>query len=449
MLGPRLVVAGVSSGVGKTTVATGLLAALAARGRAVTAAKVGPDFIDPCYHALATGRPPRNLDPWLCGPDAIAGLAARAGAGSDLLVVEGVMGLFDGADDGAPSSTADVAALLDAPVVLVVDAGAMSASVAAIVRGFRDHDPRLRLTGVVMNRVGSDRHERLLRDALQPLGLPVLGCLRRDDAMAWSDRHLGLVPVAEKPAAVRASLDRLATAVEAAFDLDALDAIARAAPPRSAGPVALPGLVGSFRVAVAGGPAFTFCYRDNLEALEAAGAELVPFDPLHDPALPEAIDGLFVGGGFPEVHGEALADNTPMLAHAAARVAGGLPTWAECGGLLWLAAELDGRRMVGALPIAAHLGKRLVLGYRRAETRARSPIGPAGTTFRGHEFHYSTCAPPGDALSLTSRFGGTTDGFATPTLVATYLHHHAGGDPSLVASFARSCVEARTRSSGR
>ncbi len=444
MLGPRLVVAGVSSGVGKTTVATGLLAAMAARGRAVAGAKVGPDFIDPGYHAFATGQPPRNLDPWLCGADAIPGLAARAGAGN-LLVIEGVMGLFDGAADGAPSTTADVAVLLDAPVVLVVDASAMSTSVAAIVRGFRDHDPRVRMAGVALNRVGSAGHERLLREALEPLGLPVLGCLHRDDTLAWRDRHLGLVPVAEQPAAVSASLDRLAAAVAAAFDLDALEAIARSAPPRPAGRVALPEPVGSFRIAVAAGPAFTFCYRDNLDAMESAGAEIVPFDPLHDPALPDAIDGLFVGGGFPEVHGEALAANAPLLADAAVRIAGGVPTWVECGGLLWLAAELDGRRMVGALPAAARLGDRLVLGYRHAETLRLSPIGPAGTTIRGHEFHYSTCEPPGDALCLSNRFGTTTDGFATPTLLATYLHHHAGGDPSPVASFARSCLDSRTR----
>ena len=448
MLGPRLVVAGVCSGAGKTTVATGLLAAMAARGGGVAAAKVGPDFIDPGYHALATGGPPRNLDPWLCGPDAIPGLAARAGAGG-LLVIEGVMGLFDGAVDGAPSSTADVAVLLDAPVVLVVDASAMSTSVAAVVRGFRDHDPRVRIAGLVLNRVGSPAHERLLREALEPLGLPVLGCLRRDDRLVWRDRHLGLVPVAEQPAVVRASLDRLAAAVAAAFDLDALEAIARSAPPRPAGRVALPEPVGSFRVAVAAGRAFTFCYRDNLEALEAAGAEIVPFDPLHDPTLPDAIDGLFVGGGFPEVHGEALAANAPLLAHAAVRIAGGLPTWAECGGLLWLAAELDGRRMVGAVPAAARLGDRLVLGYRHAQTLRPCPIGPAGTTLRGHEFHYSTCKPPGDGLRLTSRFATTTDGFATPTLLATYLHHHAGGDTSAVVSFARSCLGARTRSSLR
>ncbi len=448
MLGPRLVVAGVSSGVGKTTVATGLLAAMAARGQAVAGAKVGPDFIDPGYHSLATGRPPRNLDPWLCGSDAIPALAARAGAGA-LLVIEGVMGLFDGAADGAPSSTADVAALLEAPVVLVIDAGAMSRSVAAIVRGFRDHDPRLRLAGIVLNRVGSAGHERLLREALVPLGIPVLGCLRRDDLLRWRDRHLGLVPVAEQPAVVRASLARLAAAVAAGFDLDAVEAIARSAPALATGPLALPEPIGSFRVAIAGGPAFTFCYRDNLEALEAAGAEIVPFDPLQDPALPEAIDGLFVGGGFPEVHGEMLAANSSLLANAAARIASGLPTWAECGGLLWLAAELDGRRMMGAVSVAARLSQRLVLGYRHAETLQVSSIGPAGTTFKGHEFHYSTCNPPGDALRLNSRFGTTSDGHATPTLLATYLHYHAGGDPSLVVSFGRTCLDARISSDRR
>ena len=198
-LGPRLVVAGTHSGVGKTTVATGLVAALRAAGHRPAAAKVGPDFIDPGYHALASGRPPRNLDAWLCGEAAIRPLAARAGSGADLLVVEGVMGLFDGAADGRASSTADVARLLDAPVVLVVDAGAMAGSVAAVVHGFATLDPGVAVAGVILNRVGSDGHETLLREALAPLRLPVLGALRRYDRLTWRDRHLGLVPVAEHP----------------------------------------------------------------------------------------------------------------------------------------------------------------------------------------------------------------------------------------------------------
>jgi cobyrinic acid a,c-diamide synthase len=438
MLGARIVIAGVSSGVGKTTVATGLMAALKRAGTTVAAAKVGPDFIDPSYHALACGRPARNLDPWLCGSASIASLAARAAAGADILVVEGVMGLFDGAADGEPSSTADVARLLDAPVLLVVDASAMSTSVAALVRGYRDHDPHLRIAGVVLNRVASDAHEQLLRDAIGPLGLPV-GCLRRDDALMWRDRHLGLVPVAEHPAAVTKSLERLAFVVGAGFDLDLVRSIARSAPPLPVEPVSLPAFAGTSRIAVASGTAFTFSYTDNVEALEATGAEVVPFDPLHDPRLPPAIDGLMVGGGFPEIYGEQLSANTPLMRDVAERVAGGLPTWAECGGLLWLATELDGRRMVGAVPTRAALGNRLVLGYRQGRTTSDSPIGPAGTVVRGHEFHYSVCEPAGDAVELSSRFGHRIDGFATPTMLASYLHHHAGGDPGLVGAFAGAC----------
>jgi cobyrinic acid a,c-diamide synthase len=439
-LGPRVIVAGVSSGVGKTTVATGLLAALAHRGVRAAGAKVGPDFIDPGYHALACGRPPRNLDPWLCGPDAVAPLAARAATGADVLVVEGVMGLFDGATDNTPSSTADVAALLGAPVVLVVDASAMSASVAAMVRGYRDHDPRVHVAGVVLNQVGSPGHEALLREALEPLGVPVVGCLHRDDAFLWRDRHLGLVPVAEHPDAVRRSLDVLAERVTASFDLDAVLAIGRGAPSVGCDDVTLPPFVGRCRIAVAAGPAFTFAYRDNLDAFEAAGAELVPFDPLVDPALPDAIDGLLVGGGFPEIYGDALAANAPLLAEVRARVTGGLPTWAECGGLLWLAERLNGHAMAGVLPTSAELGPRLTLGYREATTAAASPVGPAGTTLRGHEFHYSTCTPGGDALRLRSRFVDRHDGFASPTLLATYLHWHAGGDPTPAETFVRTCV---------
>jgi len=441
MLGARIVVAGVSSGVGKTTVATGLLAALVARGVRVAGAKVGPDFIDPSYHSVACGRPARNLDPWLCGTDSIVALASRAASAADLLVVEGVMGLFDGAVDGEPSSTADVARLLDAPVLLVVDASAMSGSVAALVRGYRDHDPDVRIAGVVLNRVASDTHELVLREAIEPLGLPVVGCLHRSEVFVWRDRHLGLVPVAEHPATVAKSLDRLASAVLGGFDLDLVEAIACSTPTMAAPPVPLPDFVDACRIAVASGPAFTFSYTDNVEALEAAGAEIVPFDPLRDRCLPASVDGLMIGGGFPEVYGDELTGNVPLMTDACERIAHGLPTWAECGGLLWLATDLDGRRMVGAVPARAALGTRLVLGYRHGRTVVDSPLGPAGTALRGHEFHYSACEPAGDAVELSSRFGRRMDGFATPTLLATYLHHHAGGDPSLLAAFVRACCD--------
>jgi cobyrinic acid a,c-diamide synthase len=422
--------------VGKTTVATGLLAALRHAGHRPTAAKVGPDFIDPGYHALASGRPPRNLDAWLCGPEAILPLAARAAAGGGLLVVEGVMGLFDGASDGTASSTADVARLLDAPVLLVVDASAMSGSVAALVHGYATFQPAVRIAGVVLNQVGSPGHEAMLREALAPSGVPVLGALPRDDALRWRDRHLGLVPVAEEPARVGTAVRHLADVVKAHVDLDAVATAARSAPELAAGPVTLPALGPGIRVAVAAGRAFTFTYTDTLDALEAAGAEIVPFDPLTATALPEAIDGLLIGGGFPEVHGPELAANRPLLDDVRRRVDAGLPTWAECGGLLLLATSLDGRPMAGVVPAHGTMTDRLTLGYRHAVSAVASPIGPAGTTMRGHEFHYSALTPAGDALRLASRWGERTDGWATDTLLATYLHHHPGGDPGRVAAFA-------------
>ncbi len=447
VLGPRLVIAGTHSGVGKTTVATGLMAALAARGERVAAAKVGPDFIDPGYHALATGRPGRNLDAWLSGAGAIGPLAGRAAAGADVLVVEGVMGLFDGASDGTPSSTADIAAMLGAPVVLVVDAAAVSQSVAAVVHGFASvHAGAGGVAGVILNRVAGDGHETLLRDALAPLRLPVLGALRRDAALTWRDRHLGLVPVAECPSAVHAGLDRLAALVARQCDLDGLLRLAATAPPLAVTDPPTPHAVeGRPRLAIAAGPAFTFTYRDNVEALEAAGAELVLFDPLHAAALPPAIDGLVVGGGFPEVYGEALAANGPLLADVRRQVGAGLPTWAECGGLLWLGRSLDGRPMANVLATDATMTTRLTLGYREATVRQANPLAPAGATLRGHEFHYSQAAPPGDALLLASRFGSGPEGHASPTLLATYLHQHLGADPSPAERFAATAAARRVQ----
>jgi cobyrinic acid a,c-diamide synthase len=436
-----VVVAGTHSGAGKTTVATGLLAALRAAGHRPAAAKVGPDFIDPGYHALACGRPPRNLDAWLCGLDAIRPLAARAADGADLLVVEGVMGLFDGAADGSPSSTADVARALDAPIVLVVDAASQSSSVAAVVHGFATLDPTVRIGGVLLNRVASDGHEVLLREALLPLGIPVLGALRRDDRLVWRDRHLGLVPVAERPDEVGTALAALAAAVAVRVDLEAVVALASSAPSLDAGSVALPAPAArTTRVAVASGRAFTFTYTDTLDALVAAGVEVVPFDPLRDQRLPSDVDGLLVGGGFPETYAAELSENRTLLADVRRRVIGGLPTWAECGGLAWLCRELDGHPMAGVIDAAATMGDRLHLGYRTARTRAATPLGPAGTELRGHEFHYSTVDPPGAALHLQGRFASHPDGHATPTLVATYLHHHPGGDPSIVSNFVAACA---------
>ena len=453
-LGPRVVIAGTHSGVGKTTIATGLMAALRSRGHSVASAKVGPDFIDPGYHSVATRRPGRNLDAWICGPESMYALAGRAGRGADILVIEGVMGLFDGSVDPvadgrlATGSTAELAMLLDAPVILVVDVSAMSASVAALVNGFAHHHPAVHVHGVILNRVGSDVHEMLLRESLKQTGIDVVGALRRDDALTWRDRHLGLVPVAEQPQLVASSVARLATLVAQSCDLDAIVAIARRAPNRDVGEPPMPAYIGPARIAVAGGAAFSFCYPDNIEALAAAGAEIVPFDPLHDAALPQHLDAVFVGGGFPEEHAAALAANVSLIADVRARIATGLTVWAECGGLLWLSRALRDREgvlheLVGAVPAEGVMTPRLTLGYRTGIVAAASPLGRAGLTLRGHEFHYSRLEPGGGALALRSRFVQRDDGFASTRLIATYLHVHLGAAPQVAAAFVAATLGTR------
>ncbi len=443
VLGPRLVIAGTRSGAGKTTVATGLMAAFARRGVKVASAKVGPDFIDPGYHALATGRPARNLDPWICGPDAMGPLAGRAARDADVLLIEGVMGMFDGAHDGAPSSTADVACLLDAPVVLVVDVSGLSQSIAAVVHGYATLDRRVRVAGVICNRVGSARHGDLLRGALEHARVPLLGALARDDAFSWRDRHLGLVPVVEQPDDVRGALDHLARAIERDCDLDAIARVAASARELPVDEPPLPQPVAPVRVAVASGRAFSFMYTDNLEALAATGAELAPFDPCHDRRLPPDCAALVAGGGFPEAYTDALADNTELLADVRRRVEEGLVVWAECGGLLWLAEQLDGRSMAGVVPTTATMTDRLTLGYRRATTTAASPLGPRGLELRGHEFHYSAVTPPGDSLELASPGHTATGGWARSGLLASYLHLHLGAAPELAGAFTRRAAATR------
>jgi cobyrinic acid a,c-diamide synthase len=431
------VVAGTASGVGKTTVATGLMAALRRRGLTVASAKVGPDFIDPGYHALATGRPARNLDAWLCGAQAMGPLAARAGEDADILVVEGVMGLFDGAADttAATASTAEMAALLDAPVVLVVDAAGLSGSVAAVVHGFRSWDLTVEVAGVVLNRVAGDSHEAMLRAALAPVGVPVLGVVRRDPRLRWRDRHLGLVPVVEDEPGVRRSLDALADVVDHDCDLDAVVALARSAPSVTVADVPRARPSGRARVAVVGGRGFSFTYPDNLELLAQAGGELVPLDPETDSRLPEHIDAVYAGGGFPEVYATTLAANRPLLDDVARGVAAGLTTWAECGGLLWLARSMDGHAMAGAIDADAHMTERLTLGYRRAVSAVDTPLAPAHTELRGHEFHYSVIDPPGDALAWEGRHGRGRAGFASSRLLASFLHLHLGSRPEQAERF--------------
>ncbi|MFC0528426.1 cobyrinate a,c-diamide synthase [Phytohabitans kaempferiae] len=433
---PRVVIAAPASGHGKTTVATGLLGAFAARDRRVAGFKVGPDYIDPGYHALAAGRPGRNLDPVLVGEERIVPLFAHGCAGADLAVVEGVMGLYDGrVGAGDFGSTAHVAALLAAPVVLVVDASAQGRSVAALVHGFRSFGS-VRLAGVILNRVGSDRHEALLRDACEEVGTPVLGALRRHSAVAAPSRHLGLVPVVERSAEAAASVAALAALVAGGVDLDAVLAVARDAPPLTAEPWS-PSTVEPVAwhrrpvVAVAGGLAFSFGYTETVELLRAAGADVSTVDPLRDEALPAGTRALVVGGGFPEVYADRLAANAPLRAAVARLAASGAPIAAECAGLLWLCRTLDGAPMCGILDADAAMTDRLTLGYRDAVALTRSPLAEAGTRVTGHEFHRTAVTPRAGAAPAWAWREAGAEGFVVGGVHASYLHLHWAGRPDI------------------
>uniref|UniRef100_A0AAU2VBA1 Hydrogenobyrinate a,c-diamide synthase n=1 Tax=Streptomyces sp. NBC_00003 TaxID=2903608 RepID=A0AAU2VBA1_9ACTN len=495
----RLVIAAPASGSGKTTVATGLMAAFARSGLAVSPHKVGPDYIDPGYHSLATGRPGRNLDAYMCGPELVAPLFAHGSRGCDLAVVEGVMGLYDGASGlGELASTAQVSKLLRAPVVLVVDASSQSRSVAALVHGFASWDPEVRIGGVILNKVGSDRHEALLREALGESGVPVLGALRRAPQVDTPSRHLGLVPVAERRADAVDAVAAMGEQVREGCDLPALLALARSAPalgveawvpafepphpapsrkppadglsasdrfargsapdpapqspPRPKGPGRGPheGLIfaagnGSAQrpvVAVAGGPAFTFSYAENTELLAAAGAEVVTFDPLRDEELPLGTSGLVIGGGFPEVYAAELSANEPLRKAVAELARSGAPVAAECAGLLYLARSLDGQPMCGVLDADARMSGRLTLGYREAVAIGDNSLAAAGTRLRGHEFHRTVIEPgagadPAWGIVHPER---RVEGFVRQGVHASYLHTHWAARPEVARRFTEGCA---------
>ncbi|MFZ4234184.1 cobyrinate a,c-diamide synthase [Streptomyces murinus] len=452
---PRLVVAAPSSGSGKTTVATGLMAAFAARGLAVSPHKVGPDYIDPGYHALATGRTGRNLDAYLCGPELVAPLFLHGARGCDIAVVEGVMGLYDGAaGEGELASTAQVAKLLGAPVVLVVDASAQSRSVAALVHGFVSWDPQVRIGGVILNKVGSARHEELLREALDSVGVPVLGALRRARPVETPSRHLGLVPVAERRALAVSAVSEMAELVSRGCDLPALEALARTAGavPGGAAPWT-PDLSPTHddpsasaegprpRIAVAGGPAFTFSYAEHTELLTAAGAEVVTFDPLHDEELPDGTAGLVIGGGFPEVYAAELSANEPLRKAVAELARSGAPVAAECAGLLYLCRELDGSPMCGVLDATARMAQRLTLGYRDAVAVGDSVLAAAGARMRGHEFHRTVVEPGAGAAPAWGIRGRErrVEGFVQRGVHASYLHTHWASEPGVARRFVERC----------
>ncbi|WP_310428559.1 cobyrinate a,c-diamide synthase [Chamaesiphon sp. VAR_48_metabat_135_sub] len=474
-----IAIAGERSGVGKTTVTLALLAALRRRQQTVQSFKVGPDYIDPMFHQYVTGRACRNLDPILTSDAYVQQCFDRHSQMADCALIEGVMGLFDGASGTTDAgSTAQVAKLLNVPVVLILNCSSTSRSIAAIAHGYRTFDPQVQLAGVILNQVGSDRHLELLTAALSPLHLPILGVLRRRDDLKIPDRHLGLIPAGELTD-LNDTLDRLASIGETCFDWEKLlplltakfvgEEIARRSPVFTSPPPSDKG--GAFtscpwkwegwggvnpkvRLAVAKDAAFNFYYADNLDLLRDLGAELIEWSPLGDPQLPPDVQGLYFGGGFPEVFAEILAANQSARASVKAAITAGMPTYAECGGLMYLCdriVDFNDRSypMVGIFPTIAAMGKKLTLGYRQLTAIQDSLLFNAGDRVWGHEFHRSTLTDESPQPLYTlqgyeSNLVFAPEGWCRYQVQAAYTHLHFGAKPELADRFIDRCRRFRS-----
>ncbi|WP_019420341.1 cobyrinate a,c-diamide synthase [Paenibacillus sp. OSY-SE] len=481
----RLLIAGTGSGVGKTTVTLGIMRALTRNGWKVQPFKCGPDYIDPTYHTAVTGVPSRNLDSWMCGPDGMRDIFARRANGADIAIMEGVMGLYDGRRaDSDEGSSASVAKQLDCPVLLVIDASGMARSAAAMVAGFQHFDAEVRIAGVIANNVGSEGHGKLLREAIESAcGVPLIGFVLRDTELAVPERHLGLVPAIER-GTLDSLFERMADAVEAHTDLNEIVRIAESAPLRNMDDLSLgaadsndiPSKQSSFssvreagqelgvtqeplRLALAYDAAFHFYYPDNMELLEACGFELVRFSPLADEPVPDGVDGLYIGGGFPEAFAPELAKCSRALASIRQVIEAGTPTFAECGGYMLLTERLvltDGSvyPLIGILPGETRMGTKLAaLGYREVTGEAGNFLLPMEQMARGHEFHYSTvhveeaqALPP--AYRSRGLAGERPEGAVYQDrlqLVAGYTHIHFGSNSAIVTNWAQACVAFRQK----
>ena len=450
MNAPRLVIAGTHSGAGKTTVTLAIMAALAARGRLVQPFKAGPDFIDPGHHSAATGRPSYNLDGWMLGAAINREIYMRAAADADFSIIEGMMGLFDGSSPvNEIGSTAELAKQLDAPVLLVIDGSALARSVAAMVSGYAQFDPALHVNGVLFNRVSSEGHYKLLKDAVeQETDVMVVGYLRPDPAVTIADRHLGLVTAMERGGGDL--YRRLAMAAAETVDLDRVEALASSCRELTA-PLPQPVMKTQgrpIRIGLAQDLAFCFYYPDNLELLEREGAELVRFSPIADQVLPD-VDMLYLGGGYPELHGEALARNVAMRTAIRRFAERGGTIYAECGGMMYLTQSIRdfsgaSHEMVGLFAAEAVMHRQsLTMGYRTMECSQDCILGASGTTARGHEFHYSTLVPRGPLryVSLLRDAQGEakgSDGLAMGNTLACYAHLHFASQPQMAGALVAS-----------
>jgi cobyrinic acid a,c-diamide synthase len=445
---PRILIAGTHSGAGKTTIATGILSALRARGLCAQGFKVGPDFIDPTFHEIASGRPSHNLDGWMLSREANLQIFARAMRDADAAVIEGVMGMFDGKSaTSLAGTTAEMAVWLDAAVVLVVDGSAMAGSAAAMVHGFDTLFPEVRLAAVICNRVAGERHYAILRDAISARCRPVpIGYLPRDPQFAIPERHLGLHTAQEALTSEQAN--GLGAWIEQHLDLDRLLTLS-VRDPIACAPDESPKHECTARIGIARDAAFCFYYHDNLELLRSFGAELVEFSPVGDPALPHDLDGLYIGGGYPELHAQALSTNASMRAEIAAFSASDAPVYAECGGFMYLnRAIVDGEGrswpMTGIFPSAARMQGRLArLGYVEAEGRDAEGWLAAGLRARGHEFRYSTLDPMPEAIERV--YCPPAEGYRVRSTVGSYIHLHFRSCPEFARRFVHDCIRRRER----
>jgi cobyrinic acid a,c-diamide synthase len=452
-MAPAVVIAGVRSGVGKTTIATGIMGALTRRRCRVQPFKAGPDYIDPSYHELACGVPSRNLDTWLLPHPTVSELFQRASSKGQISVVEGVMGVFDGHSSlSEEGSTAQLAKLLNAPVILVADASKVARSVAAEVLGYQQFDPDLRVAGVILNGLGGPRHLEFCQPQIEATtGLPVLGYLPRREEFVQPERHLGLVPTVEGTV-VREWYDALIAQVEETIDLDQIVQLAATSSPTHVPPQVFPPEPQPKKavIAIARDKAFSFYYQDSLDLLEAWGAELATFSPLEDSSLPGGAGGIYIGGGFPEMFAQDLSENAPMLQSVRHAIGRGLPVYAECGGLMYLGqslSDLAGTQypMVGAIPVVSSMeGRRLHLGYREVESCTNSPLLTRGQRVRGHEFHWSVLEQPPDPDQSVYRVidqDNRPEGFHVNSVWASYIHIHLGSQPYLAQRFVDACAE--------
>ena len=441
---PRLIIAATQSGAGKTTITCGILAALKKRGLDVQAYKVGPDYIDTGFHEIASGKPSHNLDSWLAGENKLQEIFFSASNSLKFAVIEGVMGLYDGGQGGI-SSTAQIAQILASPVILIIDVKSMGTSAAAVALGFREFDKNLNLAGVILNRVGSDSHKKMIVDALEKINIKCFGAIKRNAEFVLPERHLGLVPTAENN--FDKMIEKICATVEAELDIDALIKIAEYAPAVNVEIPTVKKISSTFKIAVAKDAAFNFYYEESLHELEKLGAELIYFSPLEDEKLPANISGLIIGGGFPEMFAQKLQDNKKIRLAIRDSAENNLPIYAECGGFMYLMnsiTDFDGKifEMCGIIPSQAVMTSKLqTVGYIDAEILQDCIIGKAGDKIHAHEFHFSTADTDKNIFGCKRMRTGKIyrAGFFTKNIVASYLHIHFAGCQSAAENFVNAC----------